>query len=301
MRAETLLVLVLPFFTASVRPAFASPVAPAQQPAASADQQTNPAAGPPAIRQGLDRPVINGATNPELIPDESAIVTMIHPWARASADPSQQRQFESSTSRLKLSGADMKVLRAELARANPRLVELEAQVRASGGAFTTGLEPYLELRALMVEIYGRLLELLSRAGRESLQAHLQFIKTRTTVFLPGPRLEAPAAASSGDTGPAAPAAEAPARMATGIVQPRKVKDVKPIPPPAARGIGGSVVLEATIGVDGRVTSLRVLQSVPELDQAAIDAVRQWEYTPPIVNGTPTPIVIQVRITFAGSR
>jgi TonB family protein len=50
-----------------------------------------------------------------------------------------------------------------------------------------------------------------------------------------------------------------------------------------------------------VTNLRVLQSVPELDQAAIDAVRQWEYTPPVVNGTPTPIVIQVRITFAGSR
>jgi TonB family protein len=195
----------------------------------------------------------------------------------------------------------MKILRAELARANPRRVELEAQVRASGGALKTGLAPYLELRALMVEIYGRLLEFLSRAGRESLNAHLQFIKTRTTVFLPGPLLEPPRAAAPSDAGPTTPATETPARMTTGMVQPRKVKDVKPIPPPAARGIGGSVVLEATIGVNGRVTNLRVLQSVPELDQAAIDAVRQWEYTPPVVNGTPTPIVIQVRITFAGSR
>jgi TonB family protein len=103
----------------------------------------------------------------------------------------------------------------------------------------------------------------------------------------------------GDT--EAPVPGATARIGTGVVQPRKVKDVRPIPPPAARGIGGSVVLEATIDVDGRVTHLRVLQSIPELDQAAMEAVRQWEYTPPVVNGTPTPVVIQVRITFAGSK
>jgi protein TonB len=41
----------------------------------------------------------------------------------------------------------------------------------------------------------------------------------------------------------------------------------------------------------------VLRSIPLLDQAAVDAVRQWEYTPSRLNGVPVPVVITVTVTF----
>ena len=54
-------------------------------------------------------------------------------------------------------------------------------------------------------------------------------------------------------------------------------DVKPEYPQAALDakITGVVIVEATIGVDGTTTDAHVLKSVPELDDAALAAVRQW--------------------------
>ena len=58
-----------------------------------------------------------------------------------------------------------------------------------------------------------------------------------------------------------------------------------------------MIIEATIGADGQVTNARVLRSVPLLDQAALDAVRQWEYTPTLLNGVPVPVIMTVTVTF----
>jgi len=60
---------------------------------------------------------------------------------------------------------------------------------------------------------------------------------------------------------------------------------------------GSVIIEATIGEDGRVRKAAVVHSVPTLDQAAIDAVRQWEYTPSMMNGVAVAVVMLVVVTF----
>ena len=59
-----------------------------------------------------------------------------------------------------------------------------------------------------------------------------------------------------------------------------------------------VILEARIEADGRVVNARVLRSIPELDQAALDAVRQWEFTPTLMNGVPTPVLMTVTIQFS---
>jgi TonB family protein len=66
-----------------------------------------------------------------------------------------------------------------------------------------------------------------------------------------------------------------------LVAPKIIKQVSPIYPPRAlaANVQGTVIVEATVGTDGTVTSARVLRSVPLLDQAALDAVRQWEFTP----------------------
>jgi protein TonB len=59
-----------------------------------------------------------------------------------------------------------------------------------------------------------------------------------------------------------------------------------------------VILEAVIGEDGAVSSARVLRSIPLLDQAALDAVRQWRYEPTLLNGVPTPVIMTVTVNFS---
>ena len=56
-------------------------------------------------------------------------------------------------------------------------------------------------------------------------------------------------------------------------------------------------MEAVIGEDGRVRDTRVLRSIPLLDEAALGAVRQWEYTPTLLNGAPVPIIMTVTVQF----
>ena len=54
---------------------------------------------------------------------------------------------------------------------------------------------------------------------------------------------------------------------------------------------------ATIGPDGRVKDAKVLRSIPLLDQAALDAVKQWQFTPTLLNGVPVPVIMTVTVQF----
>jgi TonB family protein len=93
---------------------------------------------------------------------------------------------------------------------------------------------------------------------------------------------------------------APVRVGGNIRVPTKLKDVRPVYPPAAElaGIQGVVIIEATIGVDGRVGGAKVLRSIPELDEAALEAVRQWEFTTTELNGVPVPVITTVSVNFS---
>jgi protein TonB len=84
-----------------------------------------------------------------------------------------------------------------------------------------------------------------------------------------------------------------------VKPPTKMKHVSPAYPDIARsaGVQGVVILETIIGSDGKVADARVLRSIPLLDQAAIDAVMQWEFTPTLLNGQPTPIIMTVTVQF----
>jgi protein TonB len=92
----------------------------------------------------------------------------------------------------------------------------------------------------------------------------------------------------------------PVRVGGNIPAPKKVTDVKPVYPPEAQQarVSGIVILELTIGTDGRVTNARVIRSVPLLDQAALDAVRQWVFTPTLLNGVPVPVLMSVTVNFS---
>ena len=106
--------------------------------------------------------------------------------------------------------------------------------------------------------------------------------------------------------PPAPAAEPvpdhqePLRPGGVIKRPLKVRDAAPAYPPLARAahVEGIVIIEATIGPDGRVQDARILRSAnPLLNAEALDAVRRWEYTPTLLNGIPVAIVMTVTVDF----
>ena len=59
-----------------------------------------------------------------------------------------------------------------------------------------------------------------------------------------------------------------------------------------------MIVEATIGTEGRVSGAKVLRSIPALDSAALDAGRQWEYTQTLLNGVPAPVIITVTVNFS---
>jgi protein TonB len=85
-----------------------------------------------------------------------------------------------------------------------------------------------------------------------------------------------------------------------VKPPKLIKSVTPRYPQNAlrQGIQGVVIIEATTDLEGRVTSTRVLKSVPRLDQAAVKAVKQWVYEPVVINGRPRRIVFTVTVRFS---
>jgi protein TonB len=91
----------------------------------------------------------------------------------------------------------------------------------------------------------------------------------------------------------------PVRVGGKISAPSKVNNVPPVYPPMAKQarVEGTVILEATISAQGRVTDVKVLRGIPLLDNSAIDAVRQWRYTPTQLNGTPVPVIMTVTVNF----
>ena len=91
----------------------------------------------------------------------------------------------------------------------------------------------------------------------------------------------------------------PLRVGANIKPPIKVKDVRPVYPQEARDayVQGVVIAEILVDGQGKVADARILRSVPMLDQAALDAVRQWEYVPVHLNGNPVPVIMTVTVNF----
>jgi periplasmic protein TonB len=91
----------------------------------------------------------------------------------------------------------------------------------------------------------------------------------------------------------------PVRVGGQIKEPRKLKNVAPQYPDIAKQarVQGVVVLEATIDTSGRVQNVRVLRGIPLLNEAAMDAVRRWVYSPTLLNGQPVPLIMTVTVNF----
>jgi periplasmic protein TonB len=103
--------------------------------------------------------------------------------------------------------------------------------------------------------------------------------------------------------PPPPSAPKPLPVGGSIREPRKLVHVAPIYPEFARQARaqGVVVIEAILDATGKVESLKVLSSQPLLDNAAVQAVRQWRYTPTELNGVPVPVLMTITVRFSLDR
>src|SRR6266568_6536739 len=81
--------------------------------------------------------------------------------------------------------------------------------------------------------------------------------------------------------------------------PRPIKITKPKYPKDAfaKGIDGIVEVEILIDARGKVTRTRLLKSVPGLDQAALDTVNQWRFSPAMKNGHPVATIARAPVMF----
>ena len=84
-----------------------------------------------------------------------------------------------------------------------------------------------------------------------------------------------------------------------VLPPKRIVEVAPIYPPIALAARteGLVILQATIDEEGIVREVKVLRSDPLFDQAAMDAVKQWRFTSPMLNKQKIPVVMTVTVTF----
>lgn len=91
----------------------------------------------------------------------------------------------------------------------------------------------------------------------------------------------------------------PVRVGGKVLTPRRIRCPAPVYPPLAIAahVEGTVVIEAIISTTGSVQDARVVGSVPLLDEAALAAVRQWVFTPTLLNGTPVAVIMNVKVEF----
>jgi periplasmic protein TonB len=98
---------------------------------------------------------------------------------------------------------------------------------------------------------------------------------------------------------APPPAAAPVRVGGSVREPKRIVAVQPAYPELAQKarLQGMVIIEATINERGRVVNATLLSGLPMLNEAALEAVKKWVYSPTLVNGVPTPIIMTVTVHF----
>jgi protein TonB len=116
---------------------------------------------------------------------------------------------------------------------------------------------------------------------------------------PGPG-EAPVGTDASDSDGTASGPAAPIRVGSGVEPPRKLVHVAPRYPELAQraGLEGTVELECVIDPSGAVAAIEVASGPALLRAAAVDAVRQWRYTPTKLNGIPVSVVMTVTVRFS---
>jgi len=130
----------------------------------------------------------------------------------------------------------------------------------------------------------------------TLQETISVTRGGTPLSYEGQRFSPKPAECGASAGGQGGAATAPLRIGGQIRQPAKIRHVSPVYPDGSSS--GVVTMEAVIGPEGLVTDVKVLRSpAPALAQSAETAVRQWEFTPTLLNCVPVPVIMMVTVDY----
>jgi protein TonB len=101
----------------------------------------------------------------------------------------------------------------------------------------------------------------------------------------------------------APPAPKTIKIGGNVLEAKLVKRVMPVYPPLARQmrLSGTVRLEGVISRAGHVINLQVVSGHPMLTAAALDAVRQWIYSPTLLNGEAVEVIAPIEVHFTLSQ
>ena len=266
-----------------------------------------PGAAPDVLQSGAPIAVASSRdyAGPALIPDAlanrttNAVVRERQPAADATAEVVRaqldevtnrlrelERAFRIASERQEPAHPDLMKLRQQLAQASAEMETLRANLQVRGVSLD---EQYSLAKRQFEEASNQLREVerqLAQSARQP-QATVTVIPTPTTAF-------------DGPNQLRSPSGRAPIRVGAGLsAPPRVIRSVKPeYTAEAMRArLQGTVQVEALIDEQGRVADARVLRSLPSLDEQALAAAKQWEFTPTLVNGEPVPVLLMLEIHF----
>jgi protein TonB len=99
--------------------------------------------------------------------------------------------------------------------------------------------------------------------------------------------------------PPKPVRRDPIRVGGNVQESKLIRRIEPVYPELAKRarVQGKVVLVVTVDEEGNVSDIRVTSGHPLLDDAALSAVRQWKYSPTLLNGEPVPVIATVTVIF----
>ena len=88
-------------------------------------------------------------------------------------------------------------------------------------------------------------------------------------------------------------------VSSDVMQKLIIHKVNPVYPPDAKKarIQGKVELDAEIGKTGEMEQVKVVSGPKELQQSALDAVRQWTYKPYLLDGKPVDVKTTINVTY----
>jgi len=99
--------------------------------------------------------------------------------------------------------------------------------------------------------------------------------------------------------PPKPVKRDPIKVGGNVQESKLIRKVEPVYPELAKRarVMGKVILVVTVDEEGNVSDIRVSSGHPLLDEAALAAVRQWKYSPTLLNGEPVPVIATVTVIF----
>lgn len=105
--------------------------------------------------------------------------------------------------------------------------------------------------------------------------------------------------SSAPPPPPPPKKKEPIRVGGNVQSSKLIRRVEPEYPELAKRarVQGIVLLQVLVGEQGNVTEVKIIRGHPLLNQAAVDAVKQWKYSPTLLNDEPVPVIATVTVNF----